>query len=312
VKRVFSFLAFFLIAGNLFAKREPFDLLSLTKALQDPALSKAVDLFLTNRFADLGSICEGRLTLQSGAPYELFFLSGQTTIYFTPYNGSAIALYTGTRWQLLNFTETSLTPSLTASQVYDVFGYNNSGTLALELSAAWTSSTVRSEALTTVGGVYVKSANNTRRYLGTIAANGSAQLDDTQNAHSFWNQCNRKRTHLFVDSTTFHSYDGGYRYFNNDSTRRIDVVVGLTSGYEITTELQRLGSASAYGGIGLDSSTVPLVETSSNELGSFAIGNASIASVLTQGSHSFNMINSTNSSGSMDVYYQKIHGWMEQ
>lgn len=311
MKKACSLLVLFLLSANSFAKREPFDLLSLSKRMQDPAFSKAVDLFLVNRFADLGTICEGRLTIQSGTPYELFFLSGATTIYFTPFNGSAIALYTGTRWQLLNFTETSLTPSLSASQIYDVFGYNNSGTFALELSAAWTSSTVRSDALTTVGGVYVKSANNTRRYLGTIATNGSAQLDDNPNSHSLWNQCNRKRTHLFVDSFTSHTYDGGYRYFNNDSSLRIDVVVGLTSGYDIQTEFQRSASATGYGGIGLDSSTVAIVETSSNELGAFAISNASITSVLTQGTHSFNMINATNSSGSMDVSYQKVQGWME-
>jgi hypothetical protein len=311
VKKAFSFLALFSLAGSAFAKIEPFDVFSLSKALQDPAFSKAADLFLANRFADLGSLCEGRLTLQSGEPYEIFFIGGATTIYFTPFTGSAIALYTGTRWQLLNFTETSLAPSLSASQVYDVFGYNNSGTLALELSAAWTSSTVRSEALTKVGGVYVKSANNTRRYLGTIATNSSSQIDDGPTSRGVWNQCNRKRTVVLVEASTSHSYNGGYRYFNNDSTRRIDVVVGLTSGYDIHTELQRSATATAYAGIGLDSSTVPIVETSSNELGNYAISQAMIASVLTQGTHSFNVINSTNSSGSMDVYYQKVQGWME-
>ncbi len=309
--RVILSLVALLSTNFALGKRSPFDLLSLSNAMKDPAFAKAVDLFLENRFADLGSVCEGRLTIESGTPYEMLYLNGATTIYFTPFNGSAIGLYTGTRWQLLNFSETSLTPALSASKIYDVFGYDNSGTLALELSAAWSSSTVRTDALTTVGGVYVKSTNNTRRYLGTIAANAGAQLDDTINTHSFWNHCNRRRTHMVIEGTTFHTYDGGYRFFNGDSTRQITVVVGLTSGYEVMTEFGRAASVAGYAGIGLDSSTVPLLETGSNELAQYASTNAMVAGVLTQGTHSFNMINSTNSSGNMDVYYQKIQGWLE-
>lgn len=90
-------------------------------------------------------------------------------MYYTPYQGDRIALFNGTNWSVNRFTQLSFTLSgLTSGKNYDVFVYNNAGTITLELSAAWSTDTSRTDALTTQNGVYVKSSATTRRYLGTF------------------------------------------------------------------------------------------------------------------------------------------------
>jgi len=93
----------------------------------------------------------------------------QTSINFSPYNGSQISLYDGSSaWTTLSFVETNLAlGTLTSALPYDVFAYNNSGVVALEL-LAWTSDTARATAIVLQNGVWVKSGATTRRLLGTL------------------------------------------------------------------------------------------------------------------------------------------------
>ncbi len=71
-----------------------------------------------------------------------------TSVYFTPFRGSIIALYDGSAWTMVSFAEVSIAlGTLTAAKNYDVFGYLSSGALALELSTAWTNDTTRADAL---------------------------------------------------------------------------------------------------------------------------------------------------------------------
>jgi hypothetical protein len=84
-------------------------------------------------------LCQGRLTTESGVGVSTSDRTSQSTIYFTPYLGNRVALYSGSAWAEYTLTERSLALSgLTSGKNYDVFLYNNSGTLTLELSAAWT------------------------------------------------------------------------------------------------------------------------------------------------------------------------------
>ena len=119
------------------------------------------------------AICRGRLTLTSGTAVTTSDVTSAGTIYFTPFEGNRVALYDGTRWKLYTFTERSLSLTLTSGKNYDVFLYDNSGTLTLELSSAWTDDTTRADALTTQDGIYVKSGATTRRHLGFLRASGS-------------------------------------------------------------------------------------------------------------------------------------------
>ena len=81
----------------------------------------------------LAGICNGRLTLSSGIPIPVTDVLAATTLYFTPFKGNQVALFNGTTWALSSFTERSLSLSgLLANTIYDIFIYDNAGTLTLE------------------------------------------------------------------------------------------------------------------------------------------------------------------------------------
>ncbi len=84
------------------------------------------------------SICEGRLTLTSGTAVTVTDVTAAGTLYFTPYGGDYIGLYSGSAWELKTFSELSISLSgLLPHSIHDVYAYNNSGTPTLELTA-WT------------------------------------------------------------------------------------------------------------------------------------------------------------------------------
>lgn len=85
------------------------------------------------------STVEGRLTLQSGTAVPSTDQTAKTTVYFTPYRGNRIALYDGTSaWNVRSFSELSIAVPSAVFRIYDVFAYDNSGTVALE-ALAWDS-----------------------------------------------------------------------------------------------------------------------------------------------------------------------------
>ena len=87
------------------------------------------------------TIAQGRLTPSSGTPILSADVTGATTIYWTPYNGDMIGLYNGTSWIVRQFSETSLSLSgLVQNALYDIFAYDNAGTLTLE-ALEWTAPT---------------------------------------------------------------------------------------------------------------------------------------------------------------------------
>lgn len=133
----------------------------------------------------------GRLTLTSGTPVTTSNVTAAGTLYYTPYLHDKIALYDGTRWRVYTFTEISLALTLTSGKNYDVFLYDNSGTLTLELSAAWTNDTTRADAITRQNGVWVKSGATTRRWLGTIRASGTNTTEDSDSKRYVWNYASR-------------------------------------------------------------------------------------------------------------------------
>ncbi len=176
----------------------------------------------------------GRLTLTTGVPVTTADVSGATTLYWTPYIGGWIGLYDGTNWIVLPSTEKSLSLiGYTASKPYDIFGYNDSGTLALE-SLIWTDNTTRATALTTQDGILVKTGATTRRYLGTIYINATGgQTEDTVMQRFVWNYYNRVLRRLYLTEETSHTYNSTtVRYWNNSSFNRVELVRGV--GEDVT------------------------------------------------------------------------------
>jgi hypothetical protein len=117
---------------------------------------------------------EARLTLETGVPYSLTPQTAKTTIYLTPYHGNQIAVYDGAAWDVLTLSGdiSASLAGLTANLPYDVFVYDSSGTLTLEL-VAWTNGTTRATAIVTQDGIDVKSGATTRRLAGTILITGT-------------------------------------------------------------------------------------------------------------------------------------------
>ncbi len=148
----------------------------------------------------LPAVCQGRLSLVSGYYYSE---AGQTNnIYFSPYMGNYISLYDGTCWNLMQFSEITFAgASLTATKFYDIFAYNNSGTVDLEF-LQWTNATTR-VALGKQDGVYVKGSDSTRRYIGTVYTNSGSPTTFYMNAswQYLTNYCNPKCVRSYRSQT---------------------------------------------------------------------------------------------------------------
>jgi hypothetical protein len=225
-------------------------------------------------------VCEGRLTLVSGTPVMTSDQTAKTTVYFTPYKGSKIALYNGASWDVISFSEASASLSgLTANTNYDIFGYNNSGALALEL-VAWTNDTTRATALALQDGVYCKTGALTRRYLGTLRITGTTgqtqfsfgglAAGGTEAKLFLWNMYNRVDVRALVrDSTDSYTYTtAAWRAANNSTAMRVSFVSGLAED-AFRAEYRGLAAANASGGnphigVGLDATNAFSGTTSMN------------------------------------------------
>lgn len=160
-----------------------------------------------------------------------------TTLYLTPYQGNGISLYDGSSWVLSSITERSIAlGTLTSGRPYDVFVYNNSGTITLEL-VAWTSDTVRATDLALQDGVYVKAGTLTKRYCGTIRTDSTTTtIDDAGGLATqvggkrfVWNAYNRKPAALkVIDTSAGWSYNTAtVRQANAAAGNKVEFVLGL-------------------------------------------------------------------------------------
>jgi hypothetical protein len=207
-------------------------------------------------------ICEGRLTLTSGTAVTTGDVTGATTVYFTPYNGNRIALYDGTNWLTYSFTERSLALGTLATLTpYDVYIYNNSGTLTLEF-LAWTNGTTRATALVLQDGVYVKTGATTRRYLGTFYTTGTTTTEDSAAKRYLWNNYNRvvrgmKAALETTDSWTYTT--ATWRQANANTANQLNLFVGLVEDAVGSSLVAYAGNTIATinlrNGIGLNSTT---------------------------------------------------------
>ncbi len=171
----------------------------------------------------------GLLTLTSGTPVTTADVTAATSVYYTPASGDRVTLYDGTRWRLYTFTERTLSLSgLAALTNYDVFLYDNAGTLTLE-SVAWTNATTRATAVTTQDGVTVKSGATTRRYLGTVRTTGTVgQAEDSLAKRFLFNhELRGPRAVRRQEATNSWSYGTTtLRQANASALNQVEMVVG--------------------------------------------------------------------------------------
>ncbi len=204
-----------------------------------------------------------RLSTESGVAVSTADRTAQGTIYLTPYVGGQIALYNGSTWDLITSAEVSLAlSSLTSGKNYDVFAYNNAGTVTLELSAAWTNDTTRADALTTQDGVRVKSGTTTRRLVGTIRTTGTATTEDSLAKGFVWNENNRVARPLSIIETTntWNYTTDTIRQANGATGNKVEYVTGdATLAVEVvvcaTAYVASNSARAAKVGVGVDSTT---------------------------------------------------------
>ena len=208
------------------------------------------------------STCEGRLTLTSATPVTTSDVTAAGTIYFTPYKGNQVALYDGSTWAIYTFTERSLALTATSGSVYDIFLYNNAGTLTLE-TLVWTNTTTRATALVLQDGVLCKTGALTRRYLGTFCASGTNTTEDSITKRYLWNYYNRMPRGMYaVETTSSWSYGTAtWRACNASALVRLNMVIGLSED-PVECSINWLAACSQGGAgacsVGLDSTSTLL------------------------------------------------------
>lgn len=274
----------------------------------------ALRLLNSRGVAVVPSMCNGRLTAVSATPVPTSNQTSVGTIYFTPYQGNKITIFNGTNWILYTFTERSLSLSglVASGSNYDVFIYNNSGTLTLELSAAWTTDNGRADAIVLQDGVYVKSGATTRRYLGTLRGTGSGTTEDSTSKRFIWNNENRVLRHMQVtEATTTWTYNTAtWRPANNSSSNALQFVIGLP---EVLAKAMVTGFMSnSYGaasnqpfGIGLDSTSTNSAQAfgTMNTYSGLPIRAYYYGLPATSGYHYLQWLERSISNGSTTTYY---------
>jgi hypothetical protein len=206
-------------------------------------------------------LAQGRLTLETGVPVSTSDQLAKGTIYYTPYVGNLISLYSGTTWVTRAFGEISLALTATSGKPYDVFVYDNAGAAALE-TLVWTNDTTRATALVRQDGVWCKTGALTRRYVGTFYASATDQCEDSQKKRYVWNMYNRvwRGCRSPLETTDSWPYSSAVtRQANASTANQFDFVRGLdediVSATLITASSNSVVGNAMYSGIGLDITT---------------------------------------------------------
>ena len=233
--------------------------------------------------------------------------TAKTTVYFTPYNGNTVPIYDGSKFLQMQFAElsqattdaTKSPAAVTTNSNYDLFVWNDSGTIRCTRGPAWSSDTARGTGAGTtelewVKGVLVNKIAITNgpaaqrgTYVGSIRSNGSSQIDwklgtsAAGGGEAFlgvWNMYNRVTVKPSVrDSTNSWTYNSAtIRSMNNSATNRISAVLGLADdSYDVIVAV--FGSSGASTnltvGIGVNSTSV----NSAQEQGLVGIGYNGVA-----------------------------------
>jgi len=221
-------------------------------------LTAAMKLALTPVF---DTAQDFRLTVVSSIAVPVVDTVGATTIYCTPYIGNNIALYTGANWVIDTSAEFSIALSgLTPGLPYDIFCYDVAGVPTLTYQA-WLNGTTRLVNLGLVSGVYVKSGDATRRYLGTFVATSATTTEDSIANRYVWNYYNR--VHRYMErhevAATWNYTTATIRQANANTANQLNFVIGVQEE-ALQATLVALAQNTNTGvtvavGIGLDSTT---------------------------------------------------------
>lgn len=238
------------------------------------ALDEVLQRMAKNMHAGRLSISNTDPVAQSSSPVS--------TVYLMPYKGNISAQRNASgNWipRVIPDAGISLNiGALSGSVIYDVFEYDNGGSIALE-TVAWASQSARATGLTFVDGIYVKSGAPTRKYRGTIRTTtvGTVVTYDSSTGPGtclLFNAFNRVWRRLrFSEATASWSYTtGANRQSNGDINAIVNFVVGLAEEavYASFHNSASGMSATVYTGIGYDSTAAMIALARTASEGSMA------------------------------------------
>lgn len=156
-----------------------------------------------------------------------------TNVYFTPYgeNSGLISIFDGTRVQAYTFSEITVAlGTLSTTTLYDVFIYDNSGTLTIEL-VAWASGTARATDITYANGAWYKSGSNTKRYLFTLYTVSTTTTEDSELVRGIWssyspNRIWKRLRRLEPAASWTNTNNQSWRQANNSALNQVTLIMG--------------------------------------------------------------------------------------
>jgi hypothetical protein len=252
----------------------------------------------------------GRLTNSTGVPIITSSVTAATTMRYTPYNSRLMPVFDGTSFTLKDFLA-ELTNDLTASATgkagpaacvansnYDLFGWDDAGTMRLTRGPLWTSATARgtgagTSELEIVQGQPLNKvaitngpAANRGLYLGSFRTNGSSQVDykvggtgagGVEGFIGIWNMFNRRKVNMQVlDNTATWTYSSATtRQFDGSNTNRVSFISGLAEDgidAQLNAAATLAATVGAFANVGL-----ALDSTTANDVRSFFQNGTAVA-----------------------------------
>ncbi len=218
----------------------------------------------------------GRLTLTTGVAVTTGDVTS-ATLYYTPYKGNTIWLYTNGRWALYVYSELSIASPAVINTAYDVFASVETGSTVTLVLVAWTNPTTRATALVLQDGVYVLTGNTKRRYLGSVLIDSSLQFKDSANFRYVWNKYNRiMRAAQYITTDTRWNYTtAAWRQANGNTAYQANLMIGLVEDSMRAFVFQNSTNGAALNavavGIGLSSTTVNSAQQFGNNNSSMSV-----------------------------------------
>lgn len=250
------------------------------------------------------SICQGRLSLISGAPFAANNVTNARTVYFTPINGNRIALNTGaSEWVYKTFSEIGIDVALMpAHQNYDVFVFDAAGTISLE-AVPWTNNLARQVGLSVRDGVLVKDGAPARRYVGTFRTSGTPGRVEDNPTHRFvYNHYNRGHREPAI-STYAQAYQYNSQTFRptggSEVNARCLFILGIASPVRHDAQVAANGNISFRGRFDNDPADLTVdivVRSNAPNTNSYT---DSFTKVVAPGLHSVNVWESGSPSGTI-------------